>query len=166
MIFLDIPAGAEIFLDANTHIYHFLAEPAYGAACTQLIKQIEAKQLQGFVSTDVLADVAHRLMTLETANLNGWPLTSLAARLRRHCTEIPKLAGYRQAIYEVAKAGIRVLPITQTLIESATILCGHHELLMGDALIVAVMQAYGLTHLASHGSDFDRVAGITRYGPV
>ena len=35
-----------------------------------------------------------------------------------------------------------------------------------DALIVAVMRAAGLTHLASHDADFDRVHGLTRYAPA
>jgi predicted nucleic acid-binding protein len=38
--------------------------------------------------------------------------------------------------------------------------------LTNDALIVAVMQAHGLTNLASHDADFDRVPGITRYAPA
>jgi predicted nucleic acid-binding protein len=39
-------------------------------------------------------------------------------------------------------------------------------LLSNDALIVAVMQASGLTKLASNDADFDRVPGITRYAPA
>ena len=39
-------------------------------------------------------------------------------------------------------------------------------LLTNDALIVAVMQHYGLTRLASSDPDFDRVPGITRYAPL
>ncbi|MGH7138169.1 MAG: hypothetical protein ACREHD_20655 [Pirellulales bacterium] len=36
-------------------------------------------------------------------------------------------------------------------------------MLSGDALIVATMQHFGLTSLASHDADFDRVPGLTRY---
>jgi len=39
-------------------------------------------------------------------------------------------------------------------------------LLHNDALILAVMQANGLTNLASHDADFDRVPGILRYAPA
>jgi predicted nucleic acid-binding protein len=39
-------------------------------------------------------------------------------------------------------------------------------LLSNDALIVAVMQVNGLVNLASADSDFDRLTGLTRYGPV
>ena len=39
-------------------------------------------------------------------------------------------------------------------------------MLTNDALIVALMQANGLTSLASNDPDFDRVPGITRYAPA
>jgi predicted nucleic acid-binding protein len=39
-------------------------------------------------------------------------------------------------------------------------------LLINDALIVAVMTVNGLSRLASHDTDFDRVPGLTRYAPV
>ena len=42
----------------------------------------------------------------------------------------------------------------------------EYELLSRDALIVAVMQAHGLAHIASHDADFDRVSWLTRYAPV
>jgi predicted nucleic acid-binding protein len=38
--------------------------------------------------------------------------------------------------------------------------------LHNDALTVAVMRAHGITNLASADPDFDRVPGITRFGPV
>jgi predicted nucleic acid-binding protein len=166
MIFADIPAGALIFLDANTLIYHFTNDPKYGSACTQLLKQVELQQLAGFTSAHVLGDVAHRLMTLEAAHLLGWPFTGLASRLRKHHGEIPKLNHYRQAIAGIPLLRIQLLPIPFHLVETATLLSQRHELLTGDALIVAVMQDNGLTHLASLDDDFDRVPGITRYAPA
>jgi predicted nucleic acid-binding protein len=52
------------------------------------------------------------------------------------------------------------------LVTAAASISQQHELLSGDALIIAVMQAQGLTDLASHDSDFDRMPRITRYAPV
>ena len=65
MTFASIPSAAAIFLDANTLIYHFGNDPTNGPACTQLLKRIELGDLSGFTSAHALADVAHRLMTLE-----------------------------------------------------------------------------------------------------
>jgi hypothetical protein len=91
MTFASIPPGAAVFLDANTLVYHFTNDPKYGSACTQLLKRVELHQLQGFTSAHVLGDVAHRLMTLEAISLLGWPLARVAARLRKHHVEIPKI---------------------------------------------------------------------------
>jgi len=166
MTFASVPSGAAIFLDANTLIYHFANDPTYGPACTQLIKRIELRDLSGFTSAHALADVAHRLMTLEAISLRGWPAAGIAARLRKHHVEIPQLSVYRQAIARIPLLGIQVLAITGSLVEQATQLSQQHELLTGDALILAVMQANALTNLASNDADFDRVPGVTRYAPV
>lgn len=166
MTFVQIPSGAAIFLDANTLIYHFSNDPAYGPACTQLIKRIELRDLTGFTSAHALADAAHRLMTLEAINRNGWPLAGIAARLRKRHAEIPLLSVHQQAIARIPLLGIQALPITHPLVEAATLLSRQHELLTGDALLVAVMRQHGLTNLASADADFDRVPGLTRYAPV
>jgi predicted nucleic acid-binding protein len=166
MTFASIPSGAAIFLDANTLIYHFTNDPKYGSACTQLLKRVELRDLLGFTSAHVLADVAHRLMTLEAISRKGWPPAGIAARLRKHHDEIPHLGVYRQAIARIPLLGIQVLAITQSQVEDATLLSQQHELLTGDALIVAVMHQQGLTNLASEDADFDRVPGLTRYAPV
>jgi len=45
-------------------------------------------------------------------------------------------------------------------------LSSQHGLLSSDALVAAVMQGHGLTCVASHDADFDRVPSITRYTPI
>jgi predicted nucleic acid-binding protein len=71
MTFAEIPAAAAVFLDANTLVYHFTNHPTFGPACTQLLKQIEHQHLTGFISTHVLSEIAHRLMTLEAIDRFG-----------------------------------------------------------------------------------------------
>jgi predicted nucleic acid-binding protein len=166
MIFDDLPAGAAVFLDANAVIYHYAKHPQYGTTCTRLVERIEQKDLQGFISSHVLSDVAHRLMTIEAMSRLGWPATGLAARLRKHHAEIPKLVLYQQAVAKVPQLGIQTLPVTESLVLNATLLSQKHELLTGDALIVAVMQHHALTNLASTDADFDRVPGLARYAPA
>jgi predicted nucleic acid-binding protein len=166
MIFDDLPAGAAVFLDANVLIYHFTKHPQHGAICTRLVERIEQKDLPGFISSHVLADVAHRLMTIEAMNRLRWSPAGLAARLRKHHAEIPKLVLYQQAVAKVPQLGIQTLPVTEPLVLNATRVSQKNELLTGDALIVAVMQHHGLTNLASTDADFDRVPWLTRYAPA
>jgi predicted nucleic acid-binding protein len=165
MTFDDLVSPADVFVDANTLIYHFTGDPKWGAACTRLLERIEFQELRGFISTHILADVVHRLMTIEAMGMLGWPPTRLAARLRQHHAEIHKLTVYNQALTRIAQIGVRVLPVTEPDILRAAQLIPAHELLTGDALVVAVMQANNLTNLASLDADFDRVPGLTRYAP-
>jgi len=165
MTFDTIPAGAEIFLDANTLIYHFTNHAKYGTACTRLLERVENQDLRGYLSSHILADVSHRLMTIEAMSRLNWPVTRLAARLKRHHKEIPNLNLYRQALVKVGQMGLQVLPVTEALVLTAATLSQQFELLTGDALVVAVMQAHGLTNLASEDKDFDRVPTLTRYSP-
>jgi predicted nucleic acid-binding protein len=166
MIFTDLQAGEKVFLDANVLIYHFTNHPRYGPSCTALVDRVDQKEIEAFTSSDCLADVRHRLMTLEAMYRLNWPATSLAARLKKNHGEIAKLSLYQQAVAQISQLGIQVLPIFEANVLAATKLSQQCELLTGDALIVALMHQQGLTKLASEDADFDRVPGITRYGPV
>ena len=166
MTFDDIPAGATLFLDANTLIYHFTPEPTFGPACRSLLERVARQEVSGFTSAHVLTNVAHRLMTVEAMAHCGWPEAGIASRLKKHHAEIRNLDRHRRTIDDVAAFGVQVVPITQALVKSAALISQKYEILSGDALVVEVMQAQGLTNLASNDADFDRVPGITRYGPV
>ena len=166
MTFDAIAGGTKVFLDANVLVYHFSGNPQYGAARTRLIERIEHQEIQGYTTSHCMTDAAHRLMTIEAMNLLGWPVAGLAARLRKHRSEIPKLNLYQQALNKLSPLGIQVLSISEDLVLQATQLSQQYELLSGDALIISAMRHHGLSQLASHDADFDRVPGVARYGPV
>lgn len=165
MTFATIPPHTRIFIDANILVYHASAEPSYGPACKQLVERVARAEIEAITSAHVLADVAHRLMTVEAMASLGWPAKGIATRLRHNPGAIQKLTLFRQAIDEIVQTGIHVVPIDVSLDTSATALSQHHGLLTGDALIVAVMQQQQLTAIASVDADFDRVPGLTRYSP-
>jgi predicted nucleic acid-binding protein len=71
-----------------------------------------------------------------------------------------------QVVAQLPLLGIQAIAITSPLAEVATHVSQQHELFMGDALVVAVMQAHGLTQLASNDAEFDRVPWLTRYEPI
>jgi predicted nucleic acid-binding protein len=166
MTFTDIPAGAAVFLDANVLVYASAPHPVYGAACERLLDRIEQQDIQGFTSADVLADVAHRLMTIEACDRFGWPAQGIANRLRRHPGEVQQLLIPRRAVDDIVAARINVLAVAGQHVSQAVDVSRQFGLLMGDAVIVALMLAHGLVHLASLDADFDRVPGLTRYTPA
>jgi predicted nucleic acid-binding protein len=62
--------------------------------------------------------------------------------------------------------GFQVLPVFPRHVVAGTDISRQSGLLMRDAVLVAVMQENGLTHLASHDADFDRVSAVVRYAPA
>jgi hypothetical protein len=166
MTFVDVAAGASVFADANTFVYHFQPHPTWGVACNQFMTRIEQGDIVGYTSPQILGDVAHRLVTMEACTLHGWTARKVTSRLRHHRGVIQTLSRFRSAIDRIQQSRIHVVPITGSLMAIAMAISQQFDLLTNDALIVAVMQAHGLTHLASNDRDFDRVPGITRYSPV
>ena len=166
MIFEDLVAGVSVFLDANTFVYHFQPHLAFGPACTALLKRIENRELSGFTSTHVLSEVVHRLMTFEACARFSWSMAKIARRLKQHPAELQALTDYRQALATIHQIGVQVLSVPPPLIDAAASLSQQFGLLANDALIVSVMQHYGLTAIASVDTDFDRVPGLTRYVPI
>jgi predicted nucleic acid-binding protein len=166
MIFADLPAGDAVFVDANVLTYHFQPHPVWGPACTDLLRRIENRELVGFTSTHVLSELSHRLMTIQASVLFGWSFAGIGNRLRTNPTEVKKLTAFRQAIDQILASKFQVLAIPPPLLATAAALSQQIGLLTNDALTVAVMQANGLTRIASHDADFDRVPGLTRYVPA
>src|SRR5207249_10760705 len=110
--------------------------------------------------------VGHQLMALEASQLFGWPLAGITRRPGQHPAEIQKLTRFRQAIDEIPRLGVEVLPVERHLMPLAASLSQLHGLLTNDAITLATMQDQSIIHIASHDADFDRVPGLTRYAPV
>lgn len=166
MSFTDIPNGTEVFVDANVFVYSFAPDPQFGPSCERLLERIEHNELRGFTSSHILSDVAHRLMSLEACAVFGWPFAGVAYRLKRHPAEIQQLGRYRLAISAMIAIGVQIVPTSAHHVLSAAALSKRHGLLSNDALVVALMGELGLSQIASHDADFDRVPGITRFAPI
>jgi predicted nucleic acid-binding protein len=163
MTFADLVAGDAVFVDANPLTYHFEPHAVWGPPCSDLLQRIENRELVGFTSTHALSEVSHRLMTIQASAQFNWPFAGIGNRLRAHPAEVQKLTAFRQAIDRVLQSNLQVLTVTPVMLATAAALRQQIGLLTNDALIVAVMQAHGLSKVASSDRDFDRVPGITRY---
>jgi uncharacterized protein len=166
MTFANLAAGDAVFVDANTLTYHFQPHVLWGASCTQLLQRIENQQLVGYTASHVIGELSHRLMTLEANTLLGWPMAGIGNRLRTHPSEVRKLSRFRTAVEKLVQGNLQILTVTPAVLVAAVALSQQLGLLTNDALIVALMQAHGLSKIASNDSDFDRVPGLTRYAPA
>ncbi len=166
MTYADLPAGAAVFLDASVFIHHFEPNALYGLPATELLERIESQEISGITATHVLSEVAHRLMTLEAMQTFGRKSAGVALQLRNHPAQVQTLKRFRQAIQDIPLFAVQIVTVNPPWLDLAADVSQQTGLLHNDALIVVAMRLYGLTNLASADADFDRVPGITRYGPV
>jgi predicted nucleic acid-binding protein len=159
----DLVAGDSVFVDANIFTYHFQPHPLLGPACTRLLQKIENREFEGYTTIPVLGEVCHRLMTMEAHHSLGWPFAGIGNRLRSNPADVQSLTVFRLATEQVLQGRVAILPVLPATLAAAVANCQQFGLLTNDGLILAAMQAQGLTKLASHDADFDRVPGITRY---
>jgi predicted nucleic acid-binding protein len=165
MRFDDLPPQASVFLDANPLVYYFASDPVFGPACARLVTRVQRQELRAYTSTHVLGEAVHHLMTLEAATQFGWK-SKIVERLKQQPASVQQLTKFREAIEQFPQLGIQVLTIAAPLVAAGAAVSQETGLLTNDALIVAVMQSHGLTNLASHHADFDRVPGLARYAPA
>jgi predicted nucleic acid-binding protein len=161
----QLPSGIRVLVDSNVLVYHFQPHPVFGPMCNRLMERIERQDIEGFTFTSLLSEVAHRLMLIEAAALPGWGRGKALNRLKQHPSEIQRLTLFQKAVDAALQSKLVVISVPGALLSSAAAFSRQYSLLTNDALIVAIMQHHGLTNLASHDADFDRVAGITRYAP-
>jgi predicted nucleic acid-binding protein len=166
MTFADLLAGVTAFLDANTLVYALSKHPRFGPACVALLERIERQEFTGITSTHLISEAAHRLMALEVMSLHNRPQAGIAPWMRNHPDIVQGLTSFRPAIESIPKRRVQIFMPHPAHVEQALALSQHTGLLHNDALLVAIMQEQGLSHLASNDPDFDRVPGITRYAPV
>lgn len=166
MNFSAIPNGASVFLDANVLVYHFSSHPALGQACTDLMARIAAQEIVGYLASHIISELAHRLMTIEASQRFGWRFQGIAYRLKQRPSDVTQLTRFQQAINDLSSSRIHLLLVDQSILLAAASVSRQTGLFSNDALTIAAMQAHGITNLASHDADFDRVGGIIRYGPV
>src|SRR5207245_629947 len=112
--------------------------------------RIENQDVLGFTSTHLLTELAHRLMMLEAATLPGWKPTKVKQRLLQQPAALSNLSRFQAAVDTVLQSRLQVLTIAPSLVRTATRISPSSGLLSNDALVVAVMQANGLTNLASN----------------
>lgn len=162
MIFNQLAPRATLFIDANIFIYHFTG---LSEQCSELLKRCQEKQLNGFLSTSVYAEILHRLMMLEAVSKKLVEPPNVAKKIKAKPTLIKSLTDSFLTCPKILKMNIKVLTLTQEDIVMATKHSQAHGLMINDALILACMLKAGIKNLATADKDFSSIPFIKLYQP-
>lgn len=150
-------------MDANIGIYHFTG---VSSQCTRFLVRCERGEVSGVTGAHVLAEVAHRLMTIEAVRRGLISAGNVAARLRSQPEIIRQLSTYQEDLDALLSIGIEVLPLDADALGASAGVRRDSGLLVNDSLSVAILQMAGITAIATSDKDFLRVPGLRVYLPT
>jgi predicted nucleic acid-binding protein len=111
----QVPTGAQVFVDSNILVYHFQPHPGFGPMCHRFVERIERQDIEAFTSTNLLGELAHRLMVIEAGTLPGWAGSRVLNRLKQQPATIQQLTLFQTAVETVLQSNIKgVKPAART----------------------------------------------------
>jgi predicted nucleic acid-binding protein len=157
----SLPAGSDVFLDANIFVYGL---SGVSAECRALLHRCSEEQVTGISSYHVVSEVTHRLMCIE-AQSKGLAGARPRETLNEHPERVRQLTDYWSEIERLLSLNILFLGLDEGIIRAANKERELYGLLNNDSLIVASMRNYGLSRLASRDAGFRRISHLTLYSP-
>ena len=163
MTFKELEPGAEVFIDANIFIYHFLD---MSADCSDFLTLVEEGGYRGLTSVNVLTEVLHRLMIMEARTKNLVKSPGALKQLNKKPDLVRRLVEYATIAQAVPDMGISVLPLRPEHLLASQAVRTQYGLLINDSLIITMMKESGVNNLATNDAAFRRVDGIRVFGPA
>ncbi|QDU86985.1 tRNA(fMet)-specific endonuclease VapC [Pirellulimonas nuda] len=162
---LDVPDGQRCMLDANILYYCFVETAGVSDECRGLLGRVLTGEVDAITSSRALGDCVHKTMLAEVSQRNGRSRERLIGWLKQHPEALADLPKSREVCSRLVRLPLEVAKYEAATLPQVIRIAERHQLLMGDAEIVALMQRHGITHLATNDDDFDRVPGITVWKP-
>ena len=156
-----LPEGARVFVDANIILY-MLANQS--EQCRAFLARCVSGELEGWITTVVVAEVCHRRMMLE-ARARGVVSSNPAKELGRKAAAVRKLFAYADEARALLGGGLHVEPVLPSDFYPALEFQSGQGLLTNDSLNLAVARRLGLHDVATADVHFDGVGGLAVYRP-
>lgn len=157
----DVEAGETVFVDSTIFVYHFTAA---SAECRRFLERCEKLEIDAITSAAVLAEVTHRLMTLEAVSHRFVSPGNVARKLAEKPDVVKKLAAYHRDVESIPLMGIRVLALGLSDLLAAHPLRVEHGLLTNDSLVAAAALELS-SAIASADAAFSRVSRLKVFAP-
>lgn len=159
----EIPADTRVFLDSTIFLYHFTG---ISPQCRGLLERCAAREVRALTSTLVLAEVTHRLMTIEATERGLVAPGNVVKKLRERPDLIRQLSQYQVQVEKIPWMGIEVVALERRTLATAGPLRSRYGLLTNDSLLAATALERDAMAFASADRDFERVESLQLYVPT
>jgi predicted nucleic acid-binding protein len=159
----DINKDSKVFIDTNIFTYHLSGHSVFGRACRDFLEKIEKGDYQGYVNDIVLSEVQLNFIKSEFFKLKGIEPQRVVREIKRK-PNLLEFVNFNEITELFESLRIEILPIEYKC-EEITKFMKRYHFLPNDAIHIATMKRYGMTHIATNDSDFERVEWITVWKP-
>ena len=157
----DILNGSRVFVDASIILY-LLARKS--VQCRTFLTRCDAHGIEGWISTAVVAEIAHRRMIHE-AQFQQLVASDPARMLAQKQDLVCQLGAYADDVRNLLGGGLEVEMIRPDDFYPALELQKQHGLLTNDALNLSVAKRLGIKEIATAHANFDHIQGLIVYKP-
>ncbi len=153
----------EIFVDTNIFVYALAKKHRYKHVSGMLLSKINEGEIIGFTSSTVINELFHTILIGEVKKKYGD--NNIIRFIKEHPNVISECSVAYGALDDVFDSSIVILPLTLEVLHHAKSLSKEHNLLFSDAIHAASSKVYGIKHIATNDSDFDRVDFLKNWRP-
>jgi len=162
----SIPNGTKVIIDTNIILYTALAHPYYQKSSTDFLLRIEREEIQGFIPSIVVQEVAHHFIISELMELGyGKRVPDVIACYKRKPNILNDITKTWDLIPRLFQINCSLLYETPDIVKKSLIISRDHQLLIKDAYIVSFAEDHQITHIASNDHDFARVPWLSVWKP-
>lgn len=158
-----LPNGEDVLIDTNIFVYYL---SNLSPECKELLRRIARGELKAFVTTVIIAELLHRRMMAEAVMKglisSGQPVKKLKAQPHL----IQQLTDYITHVKMLLQLPLQVVEATATDVQSSHALRRAHGLFVNDSINLACALRLGITNIATHDADFNRVPNILVWEPT
>lgn len=162
---LDVPAGARIFIDSTILHYAFVDFRDATPQCVQLLNRVASHEVTACISVPVLNDALHKVMCSEAKARFNQARARLVNWMKSHPNRVRELTVATEVLQLIDALPVELLPVSLSVLDDAQQIVKTQGLLASDAMIVALMRRYEITHLATNDDDFDRISDVSVWKP-
>jgi predicted nucleic acid-binding protein len=158
----EIAPGARVFVDAPIFVYHFTG---VSAECRDFLARCENAELDALTSSLVVAEVAHRLMTIEAVATGLVAPGNVVRKLRENPDLVRRLGRYQEQVERIPLMSVDVVAVEAgTLLRSGDVR-SRYGLLVNDSLVVTSALDHGAQAIATSDRDFAAVEELRWHSP-
>lgn len=158
-----LPAGTNCLVDTNVFLYHLAAQ---SNDCRQLLARIGRGEVSGYVTIPIIGEMLHKRMVIEAVNVDLVSGAKPFEKLKRHTRLITQLSDYITEITQLLRLPLTVIEVTEEDIRWSHTLRRAYGVLVIDSINLACAVRRGITHIATHDTDFLHIPNLNIWQPM